>query len=283
MGNSASLNESVRTAPMVAHLGRGLACAALAACWALAACSSSASQPDGGPICAQGVDSGTLSCDAGACTNGVCVPTCGADGGGCPGGFYCESTVAPFNVCSPITTTDCQSDSDCPVPQTCEAGGICETEEYRADGTSDGCYLNALPDGCSPDSLCYQVPAPNGGSYTVNECIGLSHCSEDGGCPNDPSGNGAACNQFPDGGYIFVGKERLCLSGYCTGQDNCPSGSRCFQPVPGDPLGGCQAGYPGDRCFTYQDCFNSTVGCLVALDGGVDGGEDDGGYLGTCY
>jgi len=251
----------------------------------LSACNSTSEQPDGGPVCAQGVpDGGVGGCiGATACTNGVCDPTCDASGAGCAPGFYCEDTSLPVNVCSPVQTVDCQTDLDCPVPQSCGAGGICYTLETRANGSTDGCLISNPVDGCAPDSLCYQIANPNGTGDPLNYCVGLSHCSEDGGCPADPTGSGAVCNQIADGGYIFPGKERLCLSGFCVDHNNCPSGTACFYRTQGGSFGQCQGGFPADPCYTSEDCFNSPTGCNVSLDGGVDGGLDDGGSLGVCY
>ena len=238
------------------------------------ACSSSATRPDGGTVCTQGP---TTLCPAGTqCTNGDCVPTCDASGN-CAAGFYCESDAGPLNVCSPITSVECNVDTDCPDPQACSAGGICFSTEYRANGTQQGCLLfQGAQDGCSDDALCYQIPTTSG-SYQ-NQCVGLQHCGLDGGCPIGAGGSGAVCNQLPDGGYIFDGKERLCLYDFCLDQSHCPSGTVCFHATPGDPLGQCQLGESPDECYTNSDCPNAYVGCELA-----DGGVDDGGTLGVCY
>ncbi len=154
--------------------------------------------------------------------------------------------------------------------------------EYRADGTTDGCNLNALPDGCTPDALCYQVLS-SAGTYYLNYCVGLSHCSEDGGCPNDASGYGAVCNRS--------------LTAATSSPARSGSASPATAPTPATARAATAASSasrairsasaskasPEIRCFTYADCFNSPTGCDVTLDGGVDGGEDDGGALGTCY
>ena len=250
----------------------------------LGGCSSNASQPDGGPLCGQDVNV----CPAGTqCTNSNCVPLCDASGD-CPGGFYCESETAPINVCSPISGgyvggldfTGCLTDADCPYGQDCAPGGICSSIEARPDGVQSGCRLTQIPDGCAPDSLCYIVP---NGNIQTDYCVGLSHCAEDGGCPVLAGGYGAVCNQQADGGYLFAGKERLCLEDFCADDSHCPPGFSCFHDSQGSPVGGCQEGLPGEPCWTAADCFNSPTGCDAHNADGTDAGADDGGSLGKCY
>jgi len=253
----------VRSASLRSIVGTAIICALAAAC------SSSPSQPDGGTVCAQGMGMCTATT---ACTNSDCVPTCDGTGAGCPAGFYCESPTAPYNVCSPITASECSTDYDCPAPQQC-AYGLCLSVEERADGGTEGCDLSDAIDGCAPDSICYQLPDSQTGQ-SLNYCVGLEHCSEDGGCPADSIG--AVCNQQADGGMLFAFKERLCLSGYCVDDTNCPSGNACFHRSTTDPIGQCQNGAVDDPCYTNADCFNATE-CDV--DAGV---QDDGGSIGTC-
>ena len=238
-----------------------------------AACSSGPSRPDGGPICGQ-ADSGP--CAAGTlCTNGDCRPACDANGG-CAAGDYCESDAGSLDVCSPVVSTPCTTDTDCPEPQACSAGGLCFSTEERANGRP-GCDLSTpSDDGCTPDALCYQVAS---GSVYLNQCVGLQHCGEDLTCPVGASGSGAVCNELPDGGQIFAGKERLCLYGFCLSQTNCPSDTVCFRADPAAQIGQCQLGEYPDQCFTNDDCPAATTGCELVDGGGID----DGGVLGVCY
>jgi hypothetical protein len=266
---------------MPTTLSRGAWVALLLAASAFtAACGSNGSgQPDGGPVCRQGF----TDCDGGTqCTNGICEPTCASSGAGCPAGTYCESSTAPVNICSPIQTTACATDLDCPIPQSCAPGGICSSLELQANGSQQGCSLGQANDKCAPDSICYQVAH---GTMYLNYCVGLSHCSEDGGCPSSTvtSGSGSVCNALADGGSLFPDKERLCLYGYCVNDTHCPGGYACFHRDQANLLGQCQGGLPNEPCYTRNDCFNSPTGCEAILDGGFDGGQNDGGSLGQCY
>jgi len=265
--------------PTICSRGAWVALLVAASAFTSACNSSNSGQRDGGPLCRQGF----TDCDGGAqCTNGICEPTCDTAGAGCPSGDYCESTTAPLNICSPIQVGACASDIDCPAPQSCAPGGICSLIEYNADGNTRGCVLASANDSCAPDSLCYQVAS---GRVYLNKCVGLSHCSEDGGCPSNTvtTGSGSVCNGLADGGHIIPGKERLCLYGYCVNNSHCPAGYACFHHDQANPLGQCQDGLPNEPCYAASDCFNSPTGCEAILDGGFDGGQNDGGSLGQCY
>lgn len=230
-------------------------------------------QPDGGTICNQG----DKNCPAGTrCVSRNCVPTC-EDGGPCPAGLYCEAPQGPVAICSPVTPKSCVSSLECPAPQVC-SGGICSSIELREDGGTQGCVLTAN-DHCAPDSICYQQFNSTGLAF--NLCLGLPHCGQDGSCP--VGARGTTCNQLADGGFVFAGKERLCLYGFCVDSSNCPQRTNCFHFAPGDTLGQCKAGAAGDPCLSGEDCTNSKY-CQLA-DGGVnDGGPGpDGGIpVGTC-
>ena len=224
-------------------------------------------RPDGGAVCQQGQGS----CDAGLlCANRNCVPSC-EGGAACPDGMYCEAPQATVAICSAKTPFACRNSTDCPVPQICTQG-ICVSYELRADGGTIGCLVSNGPnDACAPDSLCYQDTSTG---VLLNRCLGLPHCGEDGKCPI--GFKGTTCNQLPDGGYHFPGKERICLYDFCTDNANCPQGTACFHYVKGNLLGQCSTGRAGTACFTGEDCFNSSY-CQLS-----DGGVDDGGVLGTC-
>jgi hypothetical protein len=230
-------------------------------------------QPDGGTVCNQG----DKSCPDGTrCTSRNCVPTC-EGGGACPTGSYCEAPQGPVAVCSPVTPISCSRTLDCPAPQTC-SGGICTSLELREDGGTQGCVL-AANDHCAPDSVCYQQFNSTGLAY--NLCLGLPHCGQDGTCP--VGNRGTTCNQLPDGGFVFPGKERLCLYGFCADASNCPLRTNCFRYAPTDQLGQCKAGTAGDPCLGPDDCTNARY-CQLA-DGGVNNGgplADGGVQLGTC-
>ena len=255
---------------------------AAAALALLSGCSSGSDQPDGGQVC----DAGW--CPAGTqCTSSDCVPLCDASGT-CPPGMYCENPNAPLNVCSPISGgyvpgvtdfTGCLADTDCPLGQTCAPGGICSSLEPLQNGGSGGCSVSFFPDGCSPDALCYQISSVS--SQPEYYCVGLAHCAADGGCPNLSSGYGSVCNQLADGGFLFPGKERICLEDFCADNSTSPPGFGCFHQSSAG-VGACQEGLPGEPCRVPADCFNSPNGCGIPLS---DGGEaqDDGGSVGKCY
>jgi hypothetical protein len=232
-------------------------------------------QPDGGPIC----QSGDNTCAAGTrCVNRNCVPSCAA---GCPAGTYCEGP-APRDFCVPVTAIACANSRNCPAPQVCFLGppacsnfctrGVCASQQLRADGGYQGCLVNAgADDACGPDAVCYTLGATTG---TVNACVGLPACNQDGGCPGGTFGS--VCNDaLPDGGQILPGKQRICLFSYCLRDSDCNQSGHCFHTTSAEP-GRCNFGLAGDPCFTKADCFNAQS-CA-----GADGGVLDGGVPGAC-
>jgi hypothetical protein len=231
-------------------------------------------RPDGGTVCNQG----DKSCEAGTrCTNRNCVPTCD-DGGPCPTGSYCEAPQGPVAICSPISPSACRNENDCPVPQIC-INGLCIAYELREDGGAQGCTVSSgANDKCAPDSICYQDTSTG---QLLNRCLGLPHCGQDGTCPI--GFKGSTCNQLADGGFIFPGKERICLYDFCVDTTNCPRGTACFHYSQTSQLGQCSLGSAGSPCFSGEDCFNSSF-CQLSDGGVADGGllSDGGLPLGTC-
>lgn len=225
-------------------------------------------RPDGGPLCQQG----TATCAAGTlCNNGNCVATCATDGTGCAADQFCEGTEAARLVCTSIERKACTIAQDCPLPQSCQSG-LCVSIELRRDGGYNGCLLGSLDDGCAGEAICLQNTNSQG--QTLNNCIGMPGCGQDGGCP---VGNiGSTCNDQPDGGRLLPAKQRVCLLGLCAGGPDCPPNAGCFRPKGSSPLGQCQSGTLGDLCFVREDCPNANV-CT-----GADGGLDDGGAPGRC-
>lgn len=220
---------------------------------------------DGGPVC----QSGDNSCAAGTrCVNRICTPSCTGDAG-CAAGSYCEGPAPLEDVCASNVPIVCQRSLDCPGPQLC-LGGLCISEQLRADGGSQGCIPSSLRDACGPDALCFQT-------RVSNQCLGMPACAANGGCP---VGNpGSVCNdgRNPDGGQLFPGKQRICLYGFCVADTDCTQKAHCFHPLAGDPLGNCNFGVAGDPCFSNADCIGSS-GCSAP-----DGGFTDGGAPGVCH
>ncbi len=205
------------------------------------------------------------------CVADLCLPSC-ANGAACPTGQYCESSEAGLTVCSPDHALPCLLSTQCTSPRTC-IDGECAALEAGTDGGSAPCALDAgADDGCAADAICYFLGS-------TNTCVGLLHCSEDGGCPAGVEGS--ACNvDDSDGGVVIPGKERLCLIGSCRNSSNCPYTTSLGQAscvgASSAQLGTCSFGVAGDPCTTNADCMNAQL-CALA-----DGGVDDGGAPGHC-
>jgi hypothetical protein len=250
---------------------RALVAAGVAAAFAVAfsapSCSSSSSttRPDGGPVC----EHGGPACPTGtACQNGNCVPTC-PPGTACPAGQYCLGTAPMDQVCAPTSPTLCTSLYDCPTPQNCLIP-LCTALEPQADG---GATFLCNPDGsvddkCATDAICLVLLSSNGLANV--QCRGMPACGQNGSCPVGQFG--AVCNVQPDGGRILPGKERICLFGFCSSNQDC-AGNFCVHN-PDASVGGCYSGFTGSPCNTSTDCFHDG-GCIGA-DAGVWGACDAG-------
>lgn len=234
-----------------------------------------ASQFDGGTVCAHG---DKTPCPAGTdCINSICTTTC--DGGSaCQAGAYCTvDQQTPEGVCAAVKPTLCGNAFDCPAPQRC-FHGVCASIEPRQSGSQLGCLPGKVDDACGSDAICSQLTDPKSGQL-LNDCLGLPQCGQAGDCPIGDLGTVCNDGRQLDGGQLFPGKQRLCLVGFCTKDTDCQSALKqhCFAPSPTtDALGTCNNGTAGNPCFTNKDCYNAT-GCFLA-----DGGVDDGGAIGVC-
>jgi hypothetical protein len=196
----------------------------------------------GGDDDTEGVDSGSSieervcsssnPCPSGQfCWNGLCALGCNSNAD-CAEDQYCDTEFD--RLCHNKTVTTCP-ETPCAEGQICR-DGLCSTppEETGCTPRPDG------HDGCDEYSICLEEEDES------TACYSFPACDHEGNCPIGT--RGAVCN---DG--IVPNKAHICLTGLCTGADNCPSSWQCVK-LSTDVVGMCADGQFGSVCLSQEHC-----------------------------
>jgi len=204
------------------------------------------------------------------CFNGLCAIGCTTDDN-CANNQYCDTEWEHMCVNKEVHTcpdTPCASNQEC-IKGLCSAKAESEKCTPRPDGK----------DGCDKYSICIDKSDADAKEQDLS-CVSFPPCPQDGACPVGTVG--AVCNE----GYI-PNKARICLTGLCKSEDNCPSGFNCITPQ-GSQLGMCGSGAFGSPCLSSSDCQDG-LSCLGAITGvpgfcmpGGGGGNDCIDAGGAC-
>lgn len=204
------------------------------------------------------VDPRNISCPDGQWNfNGICVPGCLANND-CARDQYCSiDEFIGSGICVNETVPVCTSNNQCSDNQVCR-GGFCATPDPNPE--PNGCqWMPNQEDGCDEFSICYVEE-----DQTTGTCYAFPPCPRNGVCPVGL--NGAVCNEND-----IPTKARICMSGVCKSDENCPDQFTCNRSLGGN-LGFCfpdLGGFPGGDQFSdpFASCEDAGGVCEDLFDG----------------
>lgn len=223
------------------------------------------------------------------CNNGQCMPGTPLN---CEDGNPCtNNTCSPTLGCQPATLnpagTMCgsQRSSNCDNPDTCNAGGVCQSNNVP-NGTSCADVLNCNGTETCQSGVCAPgTPVPNCCRNNLdcnnsNPCDGTETCVAGTCVPGTPmncNDNNPCTDDFctAQNGCGHVNNSSLCNDGnVCTSFDMCMTGACVGGGSPpdcnGDGCTDCNSNDVRDDCESLADCDNDDVADLCEPFGDAD-------------